>query len=311
MSVIKIRNLTKRYTGITAVDGIDLDIGKGEIFGLLGPNGAGKSTTINIICALVKPDNGDVEVMGHDIRKDNMSFKKDIGLVPQEIAIFESLNAKENIAFFAKLSGLKGKELKESIDRTLEFTGLVFAAGKYPKEFSGGMKRRLNIACAIVHRPKIIIMDEPTVGIDPQSRNHILESVRMLNREGSTVIYTSHYMEEVQSICTNIAIMDKGSIVAKGTKEELLSLSGGREKLVVECMQDSPELDLSKINIPGIIKCEFNDGRYEIIAADTQSVLQDIIFVLSRNEIRIKNIDIQQPNLEKVFLALTGRDLRD
>jgi ABC-2 type transport system ATP-binding protein len=213
MSILKLKDLVKRYDQNIAVDNISLDVGEGELFGLLGPNGAGKSTTINMVCGLLKPNQGEIIIDGVSLKEKPMECKSKLGLVPQEIALYDTLTAYENIEFFGKLSGLRGAKLTERVNEALEFVGLSDKSKSIPKSFSGGMKRRLNIACAIVHHPKVIIMDEPTVGIDPQSRNHILESVRKLNKMGSTVIYTSHYMEEVEALCTRIAIMDHGRLM--------------------------------------------------------------------------------------------------
>ena len=214
MSLVKINNLVKRYNQVIAVDNLSLDIAEGEIFGFLGPNGAGKSTTINAICGLVKPTQGEILIDGLIIKNEPLKVKERLGLVPQEIALFPTLKARENVEFFGKLAGLKGEQLKNKVQEALELVGLAEHSKGLAKNFSGGMKRRLNIACAIVHQPRLIIMDEPTVGIDPQSRNHILETVRLLNKRGSTIIYTSHYMEEVEAVCSRIAIIDQGRPVS-------------------------------------------------------------------------------------------------
>ena len=208
MDAIKIDGLMKRFGDFIAVDNININIKEGEIYGLLGPNGAGKSTTIGIMCGLLKPTNGKIEILGVDVTKSMKNQNKLIGLVPQEIALYGELTAYENLKFFGQLYNLKGRELEESIDRVLDFIGLQDVKKKVANNFSGGMKRRLNIGCALIHSPKIVIMDEPTVGIDPQSRNHILQSVKKLNESGVTVIYTTHYMEEVEFICNKIAIID-------------------------------------------------------------------------------------------------------
>lgn len=224
MKIVKMKDVIKRFGDVIALDNVNLEIEEGEIYGLLGPNGAGKTTAISLICGLISFGRGEVYVFDKDIHKDAEFIKKNIGIVPQDVAIYGDLTAYENVKFFASLYGLRGRELKESVEMSLEFVGLSDKAKEVPNKFSGGMKRRLNIACAIAHRPKLIIMDEPTVGIDPQSRNHILESVKKLNEMGSTIIYTSHYMEEVEAICTRISIMDHGKVIAEGTKEELTSM---------------------------------------------------------------------------------------
>ncbi len=223
-TVVKLDGLIKKYDNRAVVDGLSLEIREGEIFGLLGPNGAGKSTTMNMICSLLKPTAGKIELFGHDIRTENSKVKPMIGYIPQDLAIYGNLKAWENVELFTSLYGIKGQKLKDEIDRSLEFVGLSDKRDSFAKTFSGGMKRRLNIACALGHRPKLLIFDEPTVGIDPQSRNFILEKIKDVNRDGTTVIYTSHYMEEVEAICTRVAIMDNGKIVAIGTTEELKNM---------------------------------------------------------------------------------------
>lgn len=223
-TILKTTDLTKKYDNRTVVDNLNIEIKEGEIFGLLGPNGAGKSTTMNMICNLVKPDFGTVEFMGKNFTKNKKELSKNLGYIPQNLAIHGSLKAWENVELFTSLYGIKGAELKARIDESLEYVGLSERRNDYAKTFSGGMKRRLNIACAIGHHPKLLIFDEPTVGIDPQSRNFILEKIKESNKNGTTVIYTSHYMEEVEAICTRIAIMDNGKVIASGTSEELKKL---------------------------------------------------------------------------------------
>ena len=223
--MIKLVDVHKSYTKEhETIKGVSFEVQEGQIFGLLGPNGAGKSTTMNMICSLIKPTAGKIELFGYDNKKDNKKIKPLIGYIPQELAIYGNLKAWENVELFTSLYGVKGKELKDAVDKSLEAVELTDKRNSYAKTFSGGMKRRLNIACALGHNPKLLIFDEPTVGIDPQSRNFILERIKVANKKGSTVIYTSHYMEEVEAICTRIAIMDNGKIIACGTKEELKNL---------------------------------------------------------------------------------------
>ncbi|MCR5094480.1 MAG: ABC transporter ATP-binding protein [Lachnospiraceae bacterium] len=220
-TILRTRDLTKRYGDKIVVDNLSIEIREGEVFGLLGPNGAGKSTTMNMICGIVNPTLGEVEFMGKDFKKNRKELLKELGYIPQELAIHGNLKAWENVELFTSLYGIKGAQLKRAVDDSLEYVGLLDRRGDYAKTFSGGMKRRLNIACAIGHEPRLLIFDEPTVGIDPQSRNFILEKIKQSNQNGATVIYTSHYMEEVEAICTRIAIMDNGKIIATGTSEEL------------------------------------------------------------------------------------------
>ena len=229
--LVEVKNLVKRYKDVLAVDNVSLSIEEGEILGLLGPNGAGKTTTINAMIGLTKVDSGEILIFGKNFKDCELEIKRNLGVIPQDIAIFEDLTAYENLCYFGKLYGLKGSLLKERVEEALEFTGLLDRKKQYPKKFSNGMKRRLNIACALVHHPKLIIMDEPTVGIDPQSRNHIIQSIKKLNRMGSTIIYISHYMEEIEEICTRIVIMDHGRVIAKGTKEELKALMTSDERV--------------------------------------------------------------------------------
>lgn len=222
--VLKLEGLTKKYDNKPVVDHIDLEIRKGEIFGLLGPNGAGKSTIMNMVCSLVKPTAGKIELFGYDAKTEMKKVKAKLGYIPQELAIHGNLKAWENVELFASLYGIKGEKLKQAVTSSLEFVGLEDKRNGFAKNFSGGMKRRLNIACAIGHQPELLIFDEPTVGIDPQSRNFILEKIKYSNKQGATVIYTSHYMEEIEAICSRVAIMDNGKIVAIGTKEELVEM---------------------------------------------------------------------------------------
>lgn len=311
MKVVNIEGLIKKFGDSVAVDNINLAIEEGEIYGLLGPNGAGKSTTINIICGLLGMNKGTVEILGKDIQKFSTFAKKNIGIVPQDIAIYEDLTAYENVKFFAGLYGLKGNELKERVEQALEFVGLTDRAKSYSKEFSGGMKRRLNIACAIAHQPKLIIMDEPTVGIDPQSRNHILQSVRKLNEMGCTIIYTSHYMEEVEEICSKIAIIDHGKVIAEGTKEELKAIVTNTQSvwLTVEAIHPVKEEALREIN--GVLNVEVDGNIIKVNTATDVNNLDKIILYFTGSNIPIKNVESKVPDLESVFLTLTGRKLRD
>lgn len=311
MKIVKIENLVKKFGNTAAVDKITLGIEEGEIYGLLGPNGAGKSTTINMICGLLSPNEGTIEILGKDIRKNKIFAKRNIGIVPQDIAIYEDLTAYENVNFFAGLYGFRGKELKARVEEALEFVGLLDKAKSFPKGFSGGMKRRLNIACAIAHRPKVIIMDEPTVGIDPQSRNHILQSVKKLNEMGSTIIYTSHYMEEIEEICTRIGIVDHGKLIAEGTKEELKSSISDTNTIwvTVQSLNDFQLDELKEIN--GVISAELDDNIVKISSSQDVNNLDKIILFFTEKNIHIKNLETKTPDLETVFLTLTGRKLRD
>ncbi|WP_239618174.1 ABC transporter ATP-binding protein [Cohnella mopanensis] len=311
MNVLEIRNLTKKFGDFIAVDNMSLNIREGEIFGFLGSNGAGKSTTINMISSLLRSTKGDIEVLGRNIATNGKFAKMNIGIVPQDISIYENMTSYENVSFFAGLYGLRGNLLKERTEEALDFVGLGDKAKSFPKNFSGGMKRRLNIACAIAHRPKLIIMDEPTVGIDPQSRNYILNSVRKLNEMGCTIIYTSHYMEEVEEICTRIAIVDHGKIIADGTKEQLKAIITDTKNIWIEIKAtDSPSIDSLK-QIQGVITAQLEDNTIKINSKGEINNLNRVIQQLIKDGIEIRSVEEQAPNLETVFLTLTGRNLRD
>ena len=309
MKILETRNLFKRYKEFVAVNGIDLSIEKGSIYGILGPNGAGKSTTIKMICGLLTKTSG--EVIYDESTNNIRNWKENIGIVPQEYALYMDLTAEENISFFCSLYGYKGAELKRRVNRTLEFVGLSDVRKKKASEFSGGMKRRLNIGCAIAHSPKLIIMDEPTVGIDPQSRNHILESVLKLREEGSTVIYTSHYMQEVDDICDRIAIVDKGNIIAEGTSEELKNLIGDKRVLNITVKKRIDNLEDKLLEITGIEKVVYSENQYKISTIKNTNLLTKIIETTLNLDGEIINVENLDPTLENVFLALTGKKLRD
>ncbi|HOQ08051.1 MAG TPA: ABC transporter ATP-binding protein [Clostridiales bacterium] len=312
MTIVKMDQVTKKFGDVTAVDKVSLEIQEGEIFGLLGPNGAGKSTAINMITGLLSIDKGSISIYGKDVRKDKMSTKSCVGIVPQDIAIYEDLTSLENVKFFASLYGLRGEMLEEAALEALEFTGLSEKKNQFPKSFSGGMKRRLNIACAIAHRPKLIIMDEPTVGIDPQSRNHILQSVKKLNEMGSTIIYTSHYMEEVEEICTRIAIMDHGKVIALGTCDELENMINDKDVVVVTISEPASRVDEKSIReIPGVENVDIGENTVKITSAREVTNLDRIIQYFIQNNFTIKSVESKTPDLETVFLSLTGRKLRD
>ena len=312
MSILRIEGVTKKFGDVIAVDNMSLTLNEGEIFGLLGPNGAGKSTAINMVTGLLPMDKGKILLMDVDIRKNAMEAKRNTGIVPQDIAIYEDLTSLENVSFFASLYGLRGGELARAAEEALEFTGLSDKARIYPRQFSGGMKRRLNIACAIAHKPKLIIMDEPTVGIDPQSRNHILQSVKRLNEMGCTIIYTSHYMEEVEEICTRIAIMDHGKVISQGTKEELKALITDTNVVWITVGDSISKVREEKLKeIPGVVNLEIDENTVRISSAREVSNLDKIIIYFTSNGISIKSVESKVPDLETVFLSLTGRRLRD
>lgn len=312
MSIIELKNVTKRYEDKLVVDNLSFCIEEGEIFGLLGPNGAGKSTTISMLCGLIKADTGDIIINDHSIKTQAKLAKKNIGLVPQDIALYKDLSAIENLKFWGTLYGLNGKLLNERIDEVLEATGLKDRARDKISNYSGGMKRRVNIACAVMHHPKIIIMDEPTVGIDPQSRNHILEFTRELNKKyNTTIIYTSHYMEEVEALCSKLIIMDEGKVVAGGTKEEIKRMVMNEETVEITSPNCTSDVLLRLKKINNVKDASYKDGVITIFINESEANLQSIIDVLFNCKIKIQNVNIQTPTLETVFLNLTGKSLRD
>lgn len=309
--IVEIKNLVKRFNDNIAVDNVNLSIKEGEIFGLLGPNGAGKTTTINTIIGLTKIDGGEIKIFDKNMKTHEMDIKRQIGIVPQEIALYKDMTALENVTFFAKLYGLRDALLKTRVEEALNFTGLWDRRRDLVKKFSGGMERRLNIACAIVHQPKLIIMDEPTVGIDPQSRNHILKSVRTLNEMGSTIIYTSHYMEEVEELCTYITIMDHGKVIAKGTKDELKNLISAEEKVSFELSGVNYTIVENIKAVSGVKDCIIDGKTIKVISEKNSKNLSKVIDSISNTESEILSLNIDKPTLEGVFLTLTGRTLRD
>lgn len=313
MTILELKNITKRYDDKLVVDNINFSIGKGETFGLLGPNGAGKSTIISMICGLVKPDQGDVIIDGYSIIKSPTLAKKSIGVVPQDIALYESLSAIDNLKFWGTLYGLSGSLLKSRIDEALEITGLKDRSKDKIKNYSGGMKRRINIAAAFMHHPKLLIMDEPTVGIDPQSRNHILEFTKNLNEKyGTTVIYTSHYMEEVESLCNRLMILDEGKIIAGGTQDEIKRMISNEENIEINLTNYSNEIQLKLRALKNVSGINFKDGLLTVIInSSNKNGIQEIIDILIHNNVKIQNLNVKVPNLETVFLKLTGKNLRD
>ncbi len=309
--LINIENLTKNFGDNIAVDNLTLSIEKGEILGLLGPNGAGKTTTINIITSILKPTKGNVEIFGKSLYNHGSEIKAHMGIVPQCISLYENLTVEENINFFAKLYGLRGASLREGLNYALDFISLQDHKKTKCKNLSGGMQRRLNIGCAIAHKPEIIIMDEPTVGIDPQSRNHILNMAKELNKEGCTIIYTSHYMEEVQQLCNKIAIMDNGKLIAKGTKDDLISLISDNSTLEIEGYDINESVLEKLLDIKGVKSYAFDENKVLITSSRDVSNLSYIINFFTSNNIEIRNMGYKTLDLEDVFLTLTGKKLRD
>jgi ABC-2 type transport system ATP-binding protein len=311
MRAIEIQDVHKTRGEVKAVQGVSFGVERGEIFSLLGPNGAGKTTTILMLSCLLRPDQGDALVMGHSVRRDPMGVKSVLGVVPQDIALYEDLSARENLAFWGKMYGLRGAALAQRVDEVLEIIGLSDRAKGRVGKFSGGMKRRVNIGVALLHKPQVIYMDEPTVGIDPQSRRNILDSVVALKNEGMTVLYTTHYMEEAQELSDHIAIMDHGKLIALGTHEELVKIVGELDRITLTINAESARVIEAWRAAPGVQHVDAQDGTIGLLVDDSNQVLPRLFDVASANGVRITSVDIQEPNLEAVFLHLTGRALRD
>lgn len=309
--VVKIESLVKRYKDLLALDHLQLEIKEGEIFGLLGPNGSGKTTAIHCLLSLLTIDKGSIEVFGKKIKADSYELKRDIGVVFQNVAVFDELTVYENIDYFCGLYIREKSQRKNYVEEAIAFTGLNDFRRFLPKKLSGGLLRRLNIACGIVHKPKLIIMDEPTVAVDPQSRNKILEGIQKLNEQGATIIYTSHYMEEVEQICTRIAIMDKGRSVAVGTKEELKRMIKTGERIRIEKIDLSAE-EVSEIrNLKHVYQVDNEAGQLTILCDGGKHNLVQILDYLQKNELGFGRVYSEMPTLNDVFLEITGKELRD
>lgn len=309
--VIKVENLVKRYGDLIALDHLSMEVREGEIFGLLGPNGSGKTTLINCILSLLKYDKGKIWVFGKPMAPDAYDIKRNIGVIPQNVAVFNELTVYENIDYFCGLYIQDKAERKTLVEEAMDFAGLNDFRSFYPKKLSGGLLRRLNIACGIAHRPKLIIMDEPTVAVDPQSRNSILEGIVRLNREGATIVYTSHYMEEVEQICTRIMIIDNGRIIAEGTKEELKSMINIGEIVSVETVVLDHTM-LGKIRrLPNVSKVEYENCNLSVTFTKGRNNLLNLIELLRQENISYGSVYSKLPTLNDVFLEFTGKQLRD
>lgn len=309
--MIKIENLVKRYGSLVALDHLNLEIEEGEIFGLLGPNGSGKTTAISCILALLKYDKGSIRILGEEMKPDSYRIKQQIGIVLQNVAVFDELTVYENIDYFCGLYVKDKAKRKKLVDEAIRFVGLEEYIKMRPKKLSGGLLRRLNIACGIAHKPRLIIMDEPTVAVDPQSRNRILEGIKELNRQGSTIIYTSHYMEEVEQICTRIAIMDHGRSIASGTKEELKSMIKTGETVTIEAVAMEEE-QISEIRqLPHVFDVKYNDEVLTVRCTGAKHNLIRILNHLQENGISFGRVFSELPTLNDVFLEITGTELRE
>ncbi len=311
--ILQVQNLVKKYNSFTAVNGISFTIEEAEIFSLLGPNGAGKTTTISVLSTLYAPSAGDALIGGYSVTRDPMAVRKLIGVVPQDLALYEDLTARENLSFWGQMYDLSGKALKTRIDAVLEQIGLREHANQRVRTFSGGMKRRVNIGVGLLHQPRLLFMDEPTVGIDPQSRRAILDSVKELNRAGMTVLYTTHYMEEAQELSDRVGIIDHGELIALGTQAELTRQVGEYESLLLHLteMDDAEGLAAALRGLDGVVRADVIDHSITLITPEASKVLAPAVTRANALNIKIHSVDIQEPNLEAVFLHLTGRALRD
>lgn len=310
--MIEVVNLTKKFKKVNAVDQVNLYIEPGEIVGLLGPNGAGKSTTIAMLSTLIPPTAGDVFLNQQSIIKNPVALRKILGVVPQEIALYGELTAQENLKFFGSIHRMPKKKLEERMEVVLEQIGLQNESKKKVKHYSGGMKRRLNIGVALLHEPKYLIMDEPTVGIDPQSRNHILETVKRLNEEFHTaIIYTSHYMEEVEYIAKRIYIMDKGKIIASGTKDEIKSILSSENTILIKLERQSKEFVNVLLQEPTLSNINVNETEISFTVSKDMNFLPTLLTLSNNSGVRLKSFQVEEPSLEDVFLHLTGRALRN
>ncbi|MBO5557812.1 ABC transporter ATP-binding protein [Ruminococcus sp.] len=310
-NVVEIEGLVKRYGELTALDHLTLEIKEGEVFGLLGPNGSGKTTTINCLLSLLSYDKGSIQIFGRDMSPTAYDIKKDIGVIMQNVAVFEELTVQENIDYFCGLYITDKQKRRQCVEEAIKFVGLEDFRKFRPKKLSGGLLRRLNIACGIAHKPKLIILDEPTVAVDPQSRNKILEGIEELNRNGATVIYTSHYMEEVEQICTRIAIMDRGRKIAEGTKEELKAMTKNTETINV-ALRELPDEVLNEIGaLSHIYSAEYTDGILTAACSGGRHNLIRVLEVLQKHDLHIGQVTTVQPTLNDVFLEITGKALRD
>ncbi len=311
--ILEVQNLVKKYGDFAAVDGVSFAIEAGEIFSLLGPNGAGKTTTISVLSCLLKPTSGDAIIGGHSVTRESLQVREVIGVVPQDIALYNMLSARENLEFWGRMYGMGGAALKQRVNEVLGQIGLTDKANAKIETYSGGMKRRVNIGVGLLHKPRIIYMDEPTVGIDPQSRRSILDTVKDLNKQGMTVLYTTHYMEEAQELSDRVGIIDHGKLIALGTQKELTQIVGEYDTLRLHIGEedDAEKLAQALSGIPGVVKCSAADHEVVLVVPEAEEALAPAVTRANDAGIRIHSVDIQEPNLETVFLQLTGRALRD
>lgn len=309
--LIQVENLVKRYGDLMALNHFNLEVEEGEILGLLGPNGSGKSTSINCMLSLLTYDKGEIKLFGKRMTPDAYDIKKEIGVVMQEVAVFDELNVYENIDYFCSLYVKDKTRRKELVEEAIRLVGLEDFKKMKPKKLSGGLLRRLNIACGIAHKPKLIFLDEPTVAVDPQSRNRILENIKELNKQGATIVYTTHYMEEAEQLCSRIVIMDEGKVIAQGTNDELKSMIQTQEKITFEIDVVSDELLEQLSKTPSILKVNYNRPYLEIHVDKKEGILIDLLDFFKQKNVSLKTVYSQKPTLNDVFLEITGKQLRD
>lgn len=309
--VLMVKDLVQRFGDLLAVDDVSFTVAEGETYGLLGPNGAGKTTTISMIAGLLEPDQGSVTVMGHPMSARARVARAAVGLVPQELAIYPDLTGEENLRFFGRLYDLGGSELASRVSEVLEVVGLDSRREDKAEEYSGGMKRRLNIAIGLLHKPQLLILDEPTVGVDPQSRNSILESVELLSGEGMSVLYTTHYMEEAERLCDRVGIIDEGRLIAEGTRRQLVSQVGQLDRVELRGRDDLQSAGDALSSLGGVVEVAIADQAVTVLAREASSVLPAMLTAAGAAGMTVTGVDIEEPDLEAVFLHLTGKALRD
>lgn len=309
--LLEVRDLRRSFGAVQAVRGVSFTVGRGETYGLLGPNGAGKTTCISVVAGVLQKDGGQVKLDGQPVDTRTVAGRRAIGLVPQELALYPDLTGRENLAFFGRLYSLRGAELRRRCDEVLDTVGLLDRAGQLVREYSGGMKRRLNVAAGLLHTPKLLILDEPTAGVDPQSRNAILESVERLAARGMAVLYTTHYMEEAERLCDRIGIVDAGLLVAEGTRRELVDMLGSDDTVRIGAAGDLRSAAERLRAVPGVSRVDELDGGLVVSAAGAARLLARLVHELTSSDVVVAGIEVREPDLEAVFLRLTGKALRD
>lgn len=309
--ILRCSGLRKRFGERQAVDGVGFEIAAGETYGLLGPNGAGKTTTISMCCGILSRDEGEVVVAGQPLTPSATSVKGEIGYVPQDLAIYPDMTARENLVFFGRLYGMGGTELTRRVDEVLAIVDLADRANERTDTYSGGMKRRLNIGVGLLHRPRLLVLDEPTVGVDPQSRNAILASVEALSAEGMGILYTTHYMEEAERLCDRVGIIDEGKIIAEGTRRELVAMVGGLDRVTLAATGDVAHAAEELRAVAGVREARSHEGGVDVLVPEARSVLPQLLAAVTQDGVAIKSVEVIEPDLEAVFLHLTGKALRD